>query len=292
MVSKSNPFFGFFFCLLTVFQAYSQSNEELNTLKGYSFQVFYSPGNEVRAKTISDRCEKTMDYIASLVPFRPEISLYILDPIHWEKYGTFPVYGMPHYTSSERLVIASKDNDFWKSFIPPLDQLPEELAEKVKIAYTTEDGSLSMMPFFDLLALHELGHGFHLQGGLTMQRLWMQEFFSNILLHTYVAENEPYNLPALEAFPEMVVSADKSDFEFTSLADFERLYDNMAPKNYGWYQCKLHVAAKDYYNAEGKDAFMKLWKGLSEKKPKLTSEEFTSFLESVSEELVRLQTDW
>jgi len=39
-----------------------------------------------------------------------------------------------------------------------------------------------------------------------MQRLWMQELFCNIMLHTYIAENEPQNLPALELFPEMVVS--------------------------------------------------------------------------------------
>src|SRR5690606_32643387 len=214
-------------------------------------------------------------------------------PEHWNKYATFPVYGMPHYPDSERLIIAAEDNDFWRSFIPPLDQLPPDLANQITKAYSTPDGELSMMPFFDLLALHELGHGFHEQGGLTMQRLWMQELFCNIMLHTYIAENEPGHLPALEIFPEMVVAGGSTGYEFTTLADFEKRYDNMDPKNYGWYQCRLHVAGKNIYNAGGEGVFVKLWKGLKESKDKMTDEQFASFLnQKVSREVAKVQTDW
>ena len=200
---------------------------------------------------------------------------------------------MPHYPDSERLIIVSEDNDFWKSFIPPLDQLPIDLANQIRKAYTTSDGTLSMMAFIDLLALHELGHGFHEQGGLTMQRLWMQELFCNIMLHTYIAEKEPTNLPALEVFPEMVVAGGSTGYEFTTLADFEKRYDNMAPKNYGWYQCRLHVAGKNIYNAGGQNIFIKLWKGLKENKEIMTDEQFASFLnKKVSREVAKVQTDW
>jgi hypothetical protein len=227
------------------------------------------------------------------VGFTPKVSLFVLNPEHWKKYATFPVYGMPHYPDSTRLVIASEDNDFWKSFIPPLDQLPVGLAAKIKEAYTNSDGVLSMMAFFDLLALHELGHGFHEQAGLTMQRLWMQELFCNIMLHTYIAENEPANLPALEVFPEMVVATGTTGLEFTTLADFEKRYDNMDPRNYGWYQCRLHVAGKNIYNAGGQKAFVKLWKGLKENREKMTDEQFASFLsKKVDKEAAKVQTEW
>ncbi len=179
--------------LLTFLDAKSQSYTDLNELTGFSIKAYYSPGNEERAKVIVGRCERTIEYVKGLVGFKPKVSLFILNPEHWIKYATFPVYGMPHYPDSERLIIASEDNDFWKSFIPPLDQLPIDLASQIRKAYTTADGTLSMMAFFDLLALHELGHGFHEQGGLTMQRLWMQELFCNIMLHTYIAEKEPTN---------------------------------------------------------------------------------------------------
>lgn len=188
--------------LLTLLDSKSQSYTDLSELTGFSIKAYYSPGNEERARVIVGRCERTIEYLKGLVGFKPKVNLFILNPEHWKKYATFPVYGMPHYPDSERLIIASEDNDFWKSFVPPLDQLPMDLANQIKKAYTTSDGTLSMMAFFDLLALHELGHAFHEQGGLTMQRLWMQELFCNIMLHTYIAEKEPMNLPALEAFPK------------------------------------------------------------------------------------------
>ena len=279
--------------LLTFVDSKSQAFADLNELTGFSIKAYYSPGNEERAKVIVGRCERTIEYVKGLVGFKPTVSLFILNPEHWKKYATFPVYGMPHYPDSERLIIASEDNDFWKSFIPPLDQLPIDLAGQIRKSYTASDGTLSMMAFFDLLALHELGHGFHEQGGLTMQRLWMQELFCNIMLHTYIAEKEPTNLSALEVFPEMVVAGGSTGYEFTTLADFEKRYDNMDPKNYGWYQCRLHVAGKNIYNAGGQRTFIKLWKGLKENKEKMTDEQFASFLsKKVSREVAKVQTDW
>ena len=85
-----------------------------------------------------------------------------------------------------------------------------------------------------------------------MQRKWMGELFVNILLHTYVAENEPQSLPALTLFPKMVVAAGSSEFKYTSLNDIQERYNDIArdyPKNYGWYQCRWHAAAADIYKS-------------------------------------------
>lgn len=280
-------------CLLALPDARAQSYPDLQELTGYSIKAYYSPGNAERAKIIVGRCEKTIDYVKGLVGFTPKVSVFILNPEHWKKYASFPVYGMPHYPDNERLFVAAEDNAFWKSFIPPLDQLSPDMAARVKTAYRTTDGNLSMMAFFDLLALHELGHAFHQQGGLTMQRLWMQELFCNIMLHTYIAEKEPANLPSLETFPEMVVAGGSAGYEFTTLAGFEKKYDQMDPKNYGWFQCRLHVAGKQIYNAGGPNTFIQLWKGLKQHKEKMTDEAFASFLEEqVSKEVAKVQTEW
>lgn len=258
----------------------AQTFEGLVDLKGHGQEIYYSPGHEARAKEIATRCDKAVVYFNKMLGFKPSTKLFILGPDEWKKYGDFPVYGMPHYPDSLRLVIASEDNPFWKSFLPPLDVLPAALAENVKKAYTTKEGNLSAMAFFDLLVLHELGHGFHEQAGLTMQRLWMQELFVNIMLHTYIAENEPNQLPALETFPQMVIGAGSAEYKHTSLADFERLYDNMDAKNYGWYQCRLHYAAKLIYDAGGKEVVLKLWNALKNNKEKLTDEQFAELLKT------------
>ncbi|GAO45431.1 hypothetical protein [Flavihumibacter petaseus] len=90
-----------------------------------------------------------------------------------------------------RLVVATDDNAFWAGFLPAVDKLPPAVAAQIKKAYGRQDGSFTMMPFFDLLALHEYGHSYTAQAGLKMQRHWMAELFVNIMLHTYVAENQP-----------------------------------------------------------------------------------------------------
>ena len=177
-----------FFSTSTVF---GQSLEDLNHLEGDKTKTYYSNGSKEQAEIMAKRCDNVISFYKSLINFEPTVTLLVLSAVDWSKYTDFPVYGMPHYNDAKTLIVASEDNNFWKSFIPPLDQLPKELAQQISKTYSGKDNSLSMRGFFDLLAIHELGHAFHEQGGLTMQRKWMGELFANILLHTYIAEKEP-----------------------------------------------------------------------------------------------------
>lgn len=255
---------------------------QLEELKGYSQTYYFSPGQKERAESIASFMEKATIFFQKEVKFTPKAILYILAPQHWKEFAAPPlreVYGFPHNLSTH-LVVASEDNDLWRSFLPPVDQLPTDLAAKVKKAYGQADGSYSMMPFFDLLALHELGHSYAGQAKLKMHRKWMNELFVNIMLHTYVAEKQPELLMALETFPSMVVGAGTAEFQYTSLEDFEDLYETMGmgPKNYGWYQCKLHSVAKDIYNAGGKNVLKKLWNALKKHQEEMSDEQFIAML--------------
>lgn len=255
----------------------------LAPLTGYSQTIYYSPGQDARAKSIAGLIEKAGIFFKEEIDFTPKTTLYILAPQHWKGIASPPlrdVYGFPHNIDDVQLVVAAEDNDFWRGFLPPVNQLPAPVAAQVKRAYGNADGSYSMMPFFDLLALHEMGHSYHAQAGLNMQRNWMKELFVNIMLHTYVAEKQPELLPALETFPEMVIGAGTAEYKYTSLQDFEKLYASlgMGAKNYGWYQCKLHSAAKDIYRAGGKDVLKKLWTALKKHPEKMTDAELASML--------------
>ncbi|MER2997591.1 hypothetical protein [Pontibacter populi] len=261
----------------------AQQYSQLHALDNHKAQVYYSTGHADRAKTIANRVDKAMTYYQQLLGFKPAVTLLILSPDDWTKYTSVPVvYGMPHYANTNTLVMAAEDNAFWKSFTPPLDQLPQQLSQQIKEVYKDENGNLSMQPFFDLLALHELGHAFHFQAGLNMQRKWMGELFVNTLLHTYVAENEPESLPALTLFPEMVVGSGAKAYTYTSLQDIDQLYDEIGqehPKNYGWYQCRWHMAARQIYDTGGRLVSRKLWNALKSEKQKLSDQQLVSVLE-------------
>ena len=275
---------------------FAQDYDGLVALNGYKTKVYFSSGNDERAKIVAARMDNVLNFYNDLINFEPEVTMLILNPVDWPKLTDFPVYGMAHYMGNKTLVIASENNDFWDSFIPPLDQLPKELADKIKSTYVDENGELSMQPFFDLLAIHELGHAYHFQAGLNMQRMWMGELFCNILLHTYIAENESEELPALTVFPQMVIAGGKEGYKYTQLNDIEERYDEIGqqhPQNYGWFQCRWHSSAADIYDEGGTDTFIKLWHALSNQHEKLNDEELATFLsEQVHKGVADVMLKW
>ncbi|MBK7558536.1 MAG: hypothetical protein IPI54_09745 [Chitinophagaceae bacterium] len=129
-----------------------------------------------------------------------------------------------------------------------------------------------------------------------MQRKWMGELFVNILLHTYIAENEPASLPALTLFPQMVISNGTKEFTYTSLKDVEERYDEIVqrhPKNYGWYQSRWHAGAGAIYDAAGKTISGKLWNAFKDQKEKLADDQLAVFLETAADKSVAdLMKNW
>ncbi len=241
----------------------AQDYPGLRQLPEHTTTVYYSAGAEARALQMANRLDKVLRFYDTLLQFRPVVTLLVLDTADWSRFTRFPVYGMPHYNGEKTLIVASADNAFWRSFLPPPAALPDSLANQIRAAYTGSLGQLSMESFFDLLAVHELGHAYQQQGGLQVQRKWMGELFCNLLLHTYIAIREPESLPPLTVFPRMVVgSTPRSSLPYTTLQQLEEHYDTIAqqhPQNYGWYQCRWHRAAAGIFDAGGKTVLQKLW---------------------------------
>ncbi len=284
-----------FLCAVSM-EITAQQFDKLQALEQTTITTYYSKGFQPRATAISKRVEKAIRFHRQLVNFQPTVTLLVLSAADWSSYTTFPVYGMPHYNNAQTLIVAAEDNPFWKSFLPPPDQLPAALRTQIETVYRNSNGEISMEGFFDLLALHELGHAFHQQGGLQMQRKWMGELFCNILLHTYIAEEEPGQLPALTVFPRMVISAGSKEFKYTSLQELEEHYEEigkMHAKNYGWYQCRWHAAAGDIYAAAGKELVPTLWKALQQQQEKLTDADLLHFLDSaVHTSIAAMMRNW
>ncbi len=282
---------------LTTSGIFAQSLDALNLLEGNKTKTYYSNGSKEHAEIMAKRCDNVISFYKSLINFEPTVTLLVLSSDDWSKYTPFPVYGMPHYNDAQTLIVASEDNDFWKSFIPPLDQLPKELAKQISNTYSDKNNSLTMRGFFDLLAIHELGHAFHQQGGLKMQRMWMGELFANILLHTYIAELEPELLPALTVFPQMVVSStNKSELKFTTLNELEtnyKLISQKYPNNYGWYQCRWHKAAGNIYDDGGLKIIKKLWQVLKKQNETLDDTAFAKLLsKKVHQSVANVPLKW
>jgi hypothetical protein len=113
------------------------------------------------------------------------------------------------------------------------------------------------------------------------------ELFCNLCLHVYVTEHGPEALPVLECLPAAVAAISPDRFPHRDLHAFEQLYNRMPPRNYGWYECRLHVAAKRVYEAGGPAVLRRLWDRF-----RLSDADLAVALEEVEAELLRVQSDW
>ena len=264
----------------------TSKHEGLERVEGLSFPVFASSAVVPRARDIAERTARALAFLGSMLDVAPEIALLVLDPGDWTGRAAHPVYGMPNYDGAGNLVVAGAPSDFWRGFVDLVaDTQPAELTTLA--AVYDRDGGIDLSPFFDLLAVHELGHRVHQVGGVRFPRLWLAELFCNLCLHTYVAEEEPGTLPVLEAFPAVVAAVPPERVEHSDLAVFEQLYDRMPPHNYGWYQCRLHAAAKRVYDAGGPAVLRGLWTRF-----RVADEKLVSALDAIEPELARVLLEW
>ena len=291
---KSNIIIVLFLAFTNVSSA--QTYYGLQKLGNISQNVYFSENAKERAVKISTDVAKAEIYFQKQFDVKPNYTLLVLSPTDWKKYAhPQAIYGIPHYLPDGRLVVASENNDFWKRNAPPVDKLPKELAEKMKATYTDKNGEINLTNAFDLLAIHELGHAFQSAAKMLSQRNWLNELLCNVLLHTYLADNDPKQLPYITVFTKTAVSSfPTQQLKFTKLEDFEANYNEIAknfPDNYGWYQCRFHVTAGDIYDAGGASSMKQIWSILLSQKQKLNDDELSKLL-NTDAALQKAITNW
>jgi hypothetical protein len=118
--------------------------------------------------------------------------------------------------------------------------------------------------------VHELAHAFEEQDAVAFPTHWLREIFANMALHAFVVRTRPSELPSLTTFPEAQTSIAPFNLMmritgYTSLDDFDRHYiagntkEPMSEPNYGWYQVRFHVLAREVFDEGGEQALKRLW---------------------------------
>ncbi|MCC5932071.1 MAG: hypothetical protein JJU28_22690 [Cyclobacteriaceae bacterium] len=266
--------------ILTLLQVslYAQEFEGLHHMLVGKTHVYYSDLVEVSAQfsgEISDGANAF--FYQFLEPLEVECKVLVLSKKDWPSF-TYPnlIYGMPHYVPEKKaLFVAAEDNAFWTMQLPDFASLQAPFNEMIPMVYSF-NGEKSARYFFDLLAIHELGHAWQGKAKLNTQRLWMMELLCNLMLHTYIAEERGEFLQALEVLPMYWSSQDKDLYAYTTLAQFDSDYNKIgpeSPRNYAWYQYRFHNAARILYNEGGAEILKNLWDFLSSQSTKLSDEE-------------------
>jgi hypothetical protein len=246
-------------------QAAGSPDTTLVDMPGYAFPVRHSPSVEAKARVMADRVASVLDLLGPRLGIRPEVIMLVPAPEDWADHTRLPIYGLPHILGGRTLVVAGEDNPFWRGQIPDPASVPDDVAAALRRVYDDGTSGVSAAPFFDLLAIHELGHAFINQAGVRTQRRWMDELLPNLILHAWVEDAAPELLPALTLLADLVVAAGPGNHPFTTLAEIDAHYARIArdhSENYAWYQVRLHQGARRIYEAAGAEVLDRLWAAL------------------------------
>ena len=127
---------------------------------------------------------------------------------------------------------------------------------------------MDLQPFFDLVAIHELGHAFETLGDLRLPTSWLSEIFVNLAMHAFVATQMPASLPTLEVLGTVgaqsrTLAARMRAEGYSTLEELEAHYPGgghpMSPRNYVWFQYRWQRLAAEMFQVDGEDGLVRFW---------------------------------
>jgi hypothetical protein len=231
--------------------------EELEIIAGFPFPVHASHGTEERARYIGRRVERAHAWLSDCLEFRPRVRLLALAPADWDGLAEMPVFGFPHFIGDDTIVVGSIPAPFFAEIFAFLEpDFSESTRRRLRDVYGDPpivDG------FADLLAVHELGHLFHVQAGFWKPATWIPELFCNVGLEGYVVEVEPSELEVLETLPLSAREVRAERFTVRDLDGMAHATGVGGPLNYAWFELRLHASAKPIWEQGGRSAFRRLY---------------------------------
>jgi hypothetical protein len=231
-------------------------HEGLASLPGFPFEVRTSASTREQAGRLADRCASAYSYLGDMLAFRPRCAVVVLDRADWSERASNPLYGMPYY-SAGNLVLAGEPSDLVGRLEEVAGSAPPAAAQELEQVYGT--GADRLLPFADLLVVHELAHAFHDGVPFVFPRSWLMELFANTALYAYVVASEPDQSAYLQTFPQVALEHCLLQPVACDLRFFEAYYPDIEPLTYVWYQFRLTMMAKGLVDAAGPDVLRRLW---------------------------------
>jgi hypothetical protein len=216
--------------------------------------IFASEGLEARALAIGGIAADSYDYLADLLRLRPEAQVLVLSEVDRASKNDVPLYGLPN-ASDGTLTVAGTEAPFWSevgSMVADADRA------ELEATYQAPNGSVAFGPFWDLVAVHEVAHLFHI-GTVHFPRTWLQELFANLCLHAWVERRAPASRAILLTLPRLGAKAPQEAFAYRTGDDFERVYSAMPGPNYAWFQFRLQMVAATLYESAGEPSVARLF---------------------------------
>ncbi|SDN13559.1 hypothetical protein [Kriegella aquimaris] len=223
-----------------------------------SFETYCTEKNPDNIKNTVDNLEQAKEYFDKTFKEDLNFAVLFVDNANWNKYAFSPPPGMPQAHFQGNMVLGLGRSVIAMGAEQGLKQVPDSKLGILKQHFGEE---LNLDLFYrDALALHELGHLYQFyKTGKGTQRHWLNEVFGN-LCQVAAAKNlstqDVFN--RMDVFQLFLINSNQwGELKFKSLNQFEEDYFEVLKqgRNYGWYQTKFYIQAKELYSKFG-DEFL------------------------------------
>ncbi|MEO7394695.1 MAG: acyl-CoA thioester hydrolase/BAAT C-terminal domain-containing protein [Chitinophagaceae bacterium] len=213
--------------------------------------VYYSPGYKKRGEEVSGLLAGARQFYEHKLQTKVDFNAAVLTKSQWEQITRIP-YGIPFASDPPFVAFLPATDGILTTNIKQAKELatPAYLAQLKKLGYSFEEAERMGV---DLIGLHEVGHIYSESLGIVSfppTNKWLSEFVATYFAYTYMREKHP-KLAALWDVGTENGLASMPKQKYTSLQDFEKLYSDVGPENYGWFQSKFSQLAKQIYEAKG-----------------------------------------
>ena len=223
-----------------------------------SFETYCTEENPENIKNTIGNLEQAKEYFDKTFKEDLNFAVLFVDNPNWDKYAFTPPPGMPQAHHQGNMVLGLGNSIMAIRAEQGLKQVPDSKLEILKQHFGEE---LNLDLFFrDALSLHELGHLYQFyKTGKGTQRNWLNEVFGN-LCQVAAAKNlttqDVFN--RMDVYQLFLINSNRwGDLKFKTLKQFEEDYFEVFKqgRNYGWYQSKFYLKAKELYSNFG-DEFL------------------------------------
>ncbi len=231
-------------------------HQGLASLSGFPFEVRTSASTREQAGRLADRCARAYSYLGDLLAFHPRCALLVLSRADWSERASNPAYVMPYYDAGN-LFLQGEPSDLTARLEAVVSSAPAAAARELDQVYGT--GADRLMPFADMLVVHELAHAFHDGVPFVFPRSWLMELFADMALYAFVAAEEPNRRLHFETLPRVALEHRLLQPVARDLRYFEAFYPYIEPLTYVWYQFRFTMMAKSVIDAAGPNMLRRLW---------------------------------
>ena len=268
--------------------------DEIRDLKLQSIsgriQTYYSEGMEKRASELKTLLERASVSLSDSLNLEINLILAALGPKEWAQVLD-KTYGLPTFRTDAckkdggsfpepkyvAIVPGAIDGPLYNDWIALKDSLSSKALQKLKEAgMRFEQGGKLMI---DFVALHELGHAYHLKFGIKNYVNFFSEFMANYVAYAFLRSTEE----RLDKKVLAILSANIQTITpvHSSFTKWEKFRSSEHPPTEAWYNSVITLKAAEIYEQRGFEFLYAIRKAFPEAEGQLNTETIIARMDTI-----------